>query len=145
MPCPNLAGLVACLWQAFPEFTNMEIIDAVQRSADRYNNPDERFGNGIPNFRIASDILAGKREEKLQSRLTRSFITAYPVPFQAMVYCVHESPLSANANMRLIDMAGHLVYAKTMPVEQDAYYTINIAPSFTAPGVYYFHYSDGKK
>ena len=25
---PNVAGLITCLWQAFPEFSNMEIIDA---------------------------------------------------------------------------------------------------------------------
>ena len=32
---PNIAGLIACLWQAYPEFSNMEILDAVQRSADK--------------------------------------------------------------------------------------------------------------
>lgn len=142
--CPNLAGLVACLWQAFPEFTNMEIIDAVQRSADRYENPDERFGNGIPNFRIASDILAGKREEKLQTRLTRSFITAYPVPFKQQFTVFMKAPVSANATMRLIDIAGHLIYTRNMQVTQDNYYTINFTPPFTAPGVYYLHYFDGK-
>src|SRR5215204_402956 len=50
---PNVAGLIACLWQAFPEFTNMEIIDEVQKSAHKYTNPDERYGYGIPNFRKA--------------------------------------------------------------------------------------------
>ncbi|MBC7829640.1 MAG: S8 family peptidase [Chitinophagaceae bacterium] len=50
---PNIAGLIACLWQAFPEFSNMQIIDEVQKSAHKYNNPDERFGYGIPNFRKA--------------------------------------------------------------------------------------------
>jgi len=50
---PNVAGLIACLWQAFPEFSNMEIIDEVQKSSHKYNNPDERFGYGLPNFRKA--------------------------------------------------------------------------------------------
>jgi hypothetical protein len=50
---PNVAGLIACLWQAFPEYSNMEIIDEVQKSAHKYTNPDDRYGYGIPNFRKA--------------------------------------------------------------------------------------------
>src|SRR4030095_4114842 len=50
---PNMAGLIACLWQAFPEFSNMEIIDGVEKSAHKYNAPDDRYGYGIPNFRKA--------------------------------------------------------------------------------------------
>ncbi len=141
---PNLAGLVACLWQAFPEFSNMEIIDAVQRSADRYENPHERFGNGIPNFRVASDILKGKREERLENKLKRSFITAYPVPFKQQFTVFLKAPATANASMRLIDASGHLVYFKNMQVNHDSYYTINFNPPFTAAGVYYLHYFDGK-
>lgn len=55
--CPNLAGLVACLWEAFPEFTNMQLIDAIQQSADRYNTPDFRFGHGVPDFKKAVALL----------------------------------------------------------------------------------------
>lgn len=55
--CPNMAGLVACLWQVFPECTNRQIIDAVQRSANKYTNPDFRFGYGIPNFKKAVALL----------------------------------------------------------------------------------------
>ena len=57
---PNIAGLIACLWQAFPEYTNMQIIDEVQKSSHKYNNPDARFGFGIPNFRMAFYSLLGR-------------------------------------------------------------------------------------
>lgn len=50
---PNVAGLIACLWQAFPEYSNMEIIDEVQKSSHKYSDPDIRFGYGLPNFRKA--------------------------------------------------------------------------------------------
>jgi subtilisin family serine protease len=58
--CPLMAGMVACLWQGFPEFTNMQIMDAIERSADRYANPDYRFGHGIPNFKKGVAILTKK-------------------------------------------------------------------------------------
>ena len=49
---PNMAGLITCLWQAFPDFTNMEIIQAVIKSSSIYNAPNDRIGYGIPNFHI---------------------------------------------------------------------------------------------
>ena len=55
--CPNMAGLVACLWQMFPEFRSLQIRDVVQRSANKYNSPDYRFGYGIPNFKKAVTLL----------------------------------------------------------------------------------------
>jgi hypothetical protein len=52
-----MAGLIACLWQAFPEKSNMQIIAAVERSADRYHAPDAAYGYGIPNLRKAYQEL----------------------------------------------------------------------------------------
>jgi hypothetical protein len=52
-----MAGMVACLWQVFPEFTNMQIMDAVQKSAHKYASPDYRFGYGIPNFKKGVALL----------------------------------------------------------------------------------------
>jgi hypothetical protein len=42
--------MVACLWQALPDKTALEIMDIVRRSAHQYNVPDNIFGYGIPDF-----------------------------------------------------------------------------------------------
>ncbi|MEO6490788.1 MAG: S8 family peptidase, partial [Ferruginibacter sp.] len=55
--CPNMAGITTCLWQAFPEISNMGIIDALQLSANKVNNPDDRIGYGIPDAKKAFVIL----------------------------------------------------------------------------------------
>jgi len=60
---PIIAGAVACLWQANPQFSNMEIIDAVKKSSDRYTNPDADYGYGIPNF-AKSDLYLKKLLKK---------------------------------------------------------------------------------
>ncbi len=57
---PIIAGAVACLWQAHPRCTNMEIIDAVIKSADRYTNPDNEYGYGLPDFDKADKYLKEK-------------------------------------------------------------------------------------
>jgi subtilisin family serine protease len=58
LAAPLLTGLVACLWQAFPERTNQEIIAAIKRTADRADNPDREYGYGIPNFAAAYRYLS---------------------------------------------------------------------------------------
>jgi serine protease AprX len=57
---PNLAGLTTCLMQAFPEYNNMVILDAMQRSASKFLNPDVRIGYGIPDMIKAFTILQKK-------------------------------------------------------------------------------------
>lgn len=48
--CPVLAGMIACLWQAFPAKTNKEIRQMLLQISDRYANPNNNYGYGIPNF-----------------------------------------------------------------------------------------------
>jgi hypothetical protein len=55
--CPNIAGLSACLWQAFPESNNMGIISALQESGTRASNPNDRIGYGIPDMKKAFVLL----------------------------------------------------------------------------------------
>lgn len=47
---PILCGMVACLWQAHPEMTAKQIISLVRSRGDRYANPDNVYGYGIPDF-----------------------------------------------------------------------------------------------
>ncbi len=58
--CPNMAGMGACLWQAFPEFNNIRIIKTIQKAGSITLTPDDRIGYGIPNMKTAfADLLTG--------------------------------------------------------------------------------------
>ena len=46
--CPLIAGMAASLWSALPQATNMEIREIIIRSCDRYHQPHEQYGYGIP-------------------------------------------------------------------------------------------------
>ncbi|RZJ54851.1 MAG: T9SS type A sorting domain-containing protein [Flavobacterium sp.] len=54
--CPIMAGMIACLWQAFPTKTNQEIRQMILESSDRYTNPNNNYGYGIPNFGTALGV-----------------------------------------------------------------------------------------
>ena len=45
---PLIAGMAASLWSALPQATNMEIREMIIRSCDRYSQPHEQYGYGIP-------------------------------------------------------------------------------------------------
>jgi subtilisin family serine protease len=50
---PIMTGMIACLWQAFPEKTNQEIKQLLFESADKFATPNYQFGYGIPDFALA--------------------------------------------------------------------------------------------
>lgn len=54
---PLVGGMVACLRQAHPKRSNLEIIEAVRLSGDQFNFPDEKYGYGIPNAAFADSLL----------------------------------------------------------------------------------------
>lgn len=45
---PLVAGFVACAWQLNPDMTNMELLEAIQQSADLYPYFDYAHGYGVP-------------------------------------------------------------------------------------------------
>lgn len=54
---PILTGVIACLWQAFPEKSNAEIVQLIKESAHLFNNPTSQEGYGIPNFETIYNSL----------------------------------------------------------------------------------------
>ena len=81
--CPIIAGMIACLWQAFPSKTNKEIRQMVLQSSDRYANPDNNYGYGIPNFGLTLGV------ENFQSSL--SSFSVFPNPAKTTVSFLFEN------------------------------------------------------
>ncbi len=58
--CPLMAGILTCIKQAFPEIINASITDALIKSSDRFSNPDDRTGYGIPDVKKTFVLLQQK-------------------------------------------------------------------------------------
>ena len=69
---PIIAGMTACLWQAFPNKTNQQIKEMILASSDRYKAPTNQYGYGIPDFKKAYNL-------KLQGKLTVLCLLIYIV------------------------------------------------------------------
>lgn len=144
---PNLAGLIACLWQAFPEFTNMEIINAVKRSADRYANPDERYGYGIPNFRMAFKFLEDLRHSRqISNSLNGNWIKATPNPFDGSFNILLHSTTEGQASIRLLNAEGKELQRMEKEVKEGLYYSFRFRGTSLLPaGLYLVEYRDKQK
>lgn len=47
---PIICGLTACLWQALPGKTALEVMELIRQSGNNKEHPDNVFGYGLPNF-----------------------------------------------------------------------------------------------
>ena len=143
---PNMAGLVTCLWQAFPDFTNMEIIEAVKKSSSIYSAPNNRIGYGIPNFHIAFNDLSQQRIlRNINTILGNDLIKIYPNPFRNNFTVLIKPQNTATGIFRLYDAAGKLVFIKQISLiaaQGQAIQFDNIQP--LQRGVYMLRFNDGK-
>lgn len=74
---PIIAGMAACLWQMKPNFTNMQIKQAIMLSGSTAANPSNTFGFGIPDFVAAANWLTSIDTGRHETRL----ISVFPNPF----------------------------------------------------------------
>lgn len=110
---PIMAGAVACFWQANPTFNNMQIIDAIQKSASQYNNPDSLLGYGIPDFAIAGQFLPTGLDSK---DAKDEIINIFPNPFTNTFNVVFRPIKSKEVDVTVTDVAGKKVFSKSYPV-----------------------------
>jgi hypothetical protein len=113
---PLIAGAAALLLESLPELTPGEIMTELKRYADRANNPDNRYGWGIPDvYRSIVDYVSPGFPGTEPS--TRQ-ILAYPNPARMAVnfyFIWHKAnPAAANAKLQVFDLRGGLVFEKEL-------------------------------
>jgi serine protease AprX len=114
---PVMTGVVACFWQAFPDLTSTQIMQRIRESADRYNNPHEQYGYGIPNFETAlTAVLSIDKENFMNST------TIYPNPINNSFSIQTNTNDLSGLSIQIYNVLGKKVYgernlkSKTIPV-----------------------------
>ncbi len=101
--CPLISGICACIMQAVPQATNMEIISALQSASDRYLVPDSLYGFGIPDIEKTIAILQDKHLSK-----PASGIVVFPNPFRNELFITF-SVIPEKLTVELFDQGGRLM------------------------------------
>lgn len=130
---PITAGAVACLWQANPSKTNMEILYAIEQSASQYISPDTIKGFGIPNFCIANQLLLGIDEKKSNTENLK----VYPNPFSSTFEISFYSDKKQSVTVELYDISGRKLLSQNKQLLADSNDHIRISDSIElSNGIY---------
>lgn len=105
---PVMAGAVACFRQANPYASVQEICDAVRACSNRANNPDNRYGYGIPDFGQALELL---HVEEPTGNVSGQVISVYPNPADGEVHVLLNE--SHKAELTVFDITGRQLYTYT--------------------------------
>ncbi len=114
---PIIAGAAACLWQYFPEKTNLEIKDLIEKSSTQYDDPDYFTGYGIPDFAIAAGLTPVDDHDQFSS------LQVYPNPFINTLQIKMKHISCTNCQIKLIDITGRTIIHRTV---KDVYEGKNI-------------------
>lgn len=134
---PVITGLCACLWQAFPKKTSLEITQAVRQSAHLYNNKDTLFGYGIPDFRKVYLMLL---ESSVTETENHNHIAIYPNPANDYLDIQIESQASARYNVSVCDVSAKVLIKKSFDDK-----CIRLDVSSLAKGIYFIKIQTDKQ
>ena len=111
---PVIAGMVACMVQVYPNKTPAQIKQDLISISDRFNNPDNEYGYGIPDF---SNYKVSDKSDTYQ---------LYPNPAQHFIYLKDFKPTT----YRIFTTDGKLVQSGKAQKQIDI--------SSLSKGMYYF-------
>jgi len=106
---PIIAGMSACLWQANPTMTVLEIQAAIKESASRADSPDNLYGWGIPDYMEAHTIMTDI-EFPLENK--EIHVKTFPNPFNSMLSIEVKSTVNENVEFELYNLIGSLILSE---------------------------------
>ena len=106
---PIMAGMSACLMQAFPDRAPSEIREAIKESGNNASSPNSHMGWGIPDFieaySVMTTIEVGKKPEA-------GLAFVYPNPFAGNITIRINNSQKEEVKLVLMDVAGRLIFSE---------------------------------
>ena len=135
---PLIAGAAAVLWQSQPNATNMQIFNAIQKSASQATNPDDFLGYGIPDMCGANLILGGVEPERV--RKEDDLWQFGPNPFNTFFKFNFISRTAQNILIEMYDLSGRKLFSEERQVNSKALEIIKYTNEFDhlSNGLYIF-------
>lgn len=139
---PLVAGLAACLWQAFPDAKVWDLKNAIIESSSQFNNPDNFKGYGIPDFEKAYKILSPGYHDPSTKALS---FKLFPNPFSGELFLEALIDFSGTSEYEIISPEGRKISAGTFG-------TLNMGeivqlpfPAHIKQGIFILRVRTGKK
>jgi serine protease AprX len=131
---PITAGAVACLWQANPSKSNMELLYAIQESANQFAFPDSIRGYGVPNFCTANSLLTSIQENPTADVR----FEVYPNPFNNQLSLSFYNKEKQTVKLVMSDIMGKIVFQEEYTAIADAKIVFTLSPEQSITSGIYF-------
>jgi len=141
---PVLAGMSACLWEAHPLATNMQIIEALKKTASLAGNPNTLMGWGIPDFAKADAFLT-QLVGIFHPKAPKNILTVYPNPFRDSFSVDIPQNIFGKVQLTLFSIDGKKLFEKVFQVAGLRFSIHNAFLSQLHPGIYLLRLSHAGK
>lgn len=101
---PVMAGVIACFWEAIPNKTNIEIMNLIRNSSDKFNNPSDQYGYGIPDFETAYNTILSLQDFDVFSK-----IKIFPNPVKDFFTISKNNILLAEYSVEIFNIFGQKI------------------------------------
>ena len=101
---PQVAGLAAGVWQAYPDISSAELLNALRMSSSNASQPDNIIGYGVPNYRALINFLEAEESE--------TWFAVYPIPVSEGDYLkikVFDPVSNETVKIKMFDTSGRLL------------------------------------
>jgi serine protease AprX len=133
---PQITALAAAVWQAYPDLSAMELIDAMRMSASNSSAPNNEIGYGIPSYRALVNFI-----EHLESE---NWASIYPNPTSDKLTVLVSDPAEdPQMDFRLFNSNGQLMLTSNLSISwQNNRYILDVS---TLPrGIYVLNLQSNK-
>lgn len=121
-----MSGLAACLWQSAPSLTNIELLDIIRKSSDKYATPDGIYGYGIPNMKTAF-LLAGNTPSGIENEgLNKEPL--FDIKSDSIGYfsvSKKEKTMDETYTIRAFTLDGKVIMTDTLREQEQSFYLPN--------------------
>ncbi|CAL2076123.1 S8 family serine peptidase [Tenacibaculum sp. 190524A05c] len=130
---PVIAGVLACFWQALPDKTNFEIMTLIRESADKFRNPTDHHGYGVPDFNAAYNLTLSVDEDSFDN------FKVFPNPIDDLVTLNGIDGDLKEYSLKIYSVLGKQILHKQELTSN----SINLSNLKT--GIYFLNLSNGNK
>ena len=104
---PLMAGSMASLWQAYPEFPATELMQMVRQTGNKIHHPDNIYGYGIPSFSLAYLMI-----REIQNQSAQGHMLVYPNPAKENIKILLPGEPPGEYLLHVYDMNGRMVQSR---------------------------------
>ncbi len=141
---PIIAGICVLLLEAHPDWTPMQLREALLMTASQANSPDNDYGWGIPDGIAALDYVSAAPLHEDLTPYKRILISAYPNPVNSVATWTIEIPHSELGSFTITDILGRTVAHISQKQWSAGSHSVPFQTTHLSSGIYFGRF-DGMK